>query len=243
MLQHPVVEVLSTQVGIPRSSTDLKDCLCNGEDGYIEGASAHVKDEDVGLRSLVALLVKTICYSSRRWFIHNPKDIQTRNVAGILCCLALGIVEIRGHCDNRVPHSGSQVSLRGRLHLDEDHGGDLLSLELLGLSLVVNLNDGGSSRARHDLERPVLHVGLDTGVGELAANQPLGVEHGVGGVHGDLVLGSISDETLGLIEGDIRGGGAVSLVIGDDLDTVVLPHSDARVGGSEVNSDRFSGNC
>merc|ERR1719502_203618 len=120
----------------------------------------------------------------------------------------------------------AEVGLSDLLHLDEDHGGDLLSLELLGLSL----------------ERPVLAVGLDTGVGELAADQPLGVEHGVGGVHGDLVLGGISNETLGLIEGNVRGGGAVSLVVGNDLDTVVLPDSDAGVGGAEVNSDGFSGN-
>mmetsp|Transcript_86614 Transcript_86614/g.253519 ORF Transcript_86614/g.253519 Transcript_86614/m.253519 type:complete len:230 (-) Transcript_86614:188-877(-) len=219
MLQHPVVEVLSTQVGIPRSSTDLKDCLCNGEDGYIEGASAHVKDEDVGLRSLVALLVKTICYSSRRWFIHNPKDIQTRNVAGILCCLALGIVEIRGHCDNRVPHSGSQVSLRGRLHLDEDHGGDLLSMVLLRLALHGDLNQGLvlAGPVRKHLERPQLQVCLDNMFGKLPANQAFGIEDSVLCIVGHLVLGSIPYQPFIRGPCHIRGCGAVALVVGNDL--------------------------
>jgi hypothetical protein len=46
------------------------------------------------------------------------------------------------------------------------------------------------------------------------------------GVHGDLVLCSITDETLGLRERDIGGSRPVTLVIGDDLDTIVLPDTD-----------------
>jgi hypothetical protein len=74
-----------------------------------------------------------------------------------------------------------------------------------------------------------LHVLLNVGVVEAAADKALGVEDGVAGVHGALVLGSFSgvskkilglpgssltvtDETLALVEGDIRGGGAVALV-------------------------------
>jgi hypothetical protein len=48
----------------------------------------------------------------------------------------------------------------------------------------------------------VLHVGLDLSIGELATDQSLGVEDGVLGVHGDLVLGGISNETLGVGETD-----------------------------------------
>ncbi len=47
------------------------------------------------------------------------------------------------------------------------------------------------------------------------------------GVHGDLVLGSIADETLIVGEGDIRGCRPVTLVVGDDLNTIVLPDTDA----------------
>jgi len=55
------------------------------------------------------------------------------------------------------------------------------------------------------------------------------IEDGVGGVHGDLVLGGVADE---------RWRGAVALVVGDDLHPVMLPHPDTRVGGAEVDADR-----
>lgn len=82
------------------------------------------------------------------------------------------------------------------------------------------------------------------------------------GVHGDLVLGGIANKTLIVAagggrasvscwwstpregegrnpasaqdsrEGNVGGGGAVSLVVGNDLHAVVLPHSDTRVGAA-----------
>jgi len=60
-------------------------------------------------------------------------------------------------------------------------------------------------------------------------------------VHGGLGFGGIPNQTLGLREGNVGGSGAVSLVIGDDFDTIILPDADARVGGAEIDSDRFSG--
>jgi hypothetical protein len=51
----------------------------------------------------------------------------------------------------------------------------------------------------------VLHVGLDLSVGELATDEALCVEDGVDGVHGDLVLCGVTNETLGVSEGNEPG--------------------------------------
>ena len=65
-------------------------------------------------------------------------------------------------------------------------------------------------------------------------------EDGVDRVHGDLVLSGITDEPLGVSEGDVRRRGPVTLIISDDLNAVVLPHSDARVRRTEVDTDRWT---
>lgn len=58
----------------------------------------------------------------------------------------------------------------------------------------------------------------------------LDVEDGVAGVHGRLVLGRLTDQTLLLGEGDERGGGEATLLVGNDLDIVALVGSDTGVG-------------
>lgn len=100
---------------------------------------------------------------------------------------------------------------------------------------LPHLNEGGALLV-NDLERPVSHILLDLGIIETTSNQTLGVENGLARVHGGLVLGRISDQALRLGEGNVRRGGTVTLVVGDNLDTVILPHTNARVGGSEIDT-------
>ena len=52
--------------------------------------------------------------------------------------------------------------------------------------------------------------------------------------HGRLVLGGVSDQSLTLGEGDVRRGGPVTLVVGDDLNTVILPQTDTSEGGGKL---------
>ena len=65
-------------------------------------------------------------------------------------------------------------------------------------------------------------------------------EDGVGRVHGDLVLSRITDQTLRIGKSDVRRRRSVTLVVSYDLNTVVLPYSDAGVRGSEIDSDRWT---
>jgi hypothetical protein len=78
---------------------------------------------------------------------------------------------------------------------------------------------------------------LNLRVGKLATNQTLGVEDGVVRVHGDLVLGGITNQALGVCEGNERGGGAVALVIGNDIASILAEDTHAGVRGTQIDTD------
>lgn len=234
VINQPAVKILTTQVGVTSSGLDLEDTLLDGEERDIESTTTKIKDEDVALT--LGLLVETVGNSSSSRLVDDTEDVQSGNETSILGGLTLGVVEVGGNSDDSVVNGTTEVRLSRLTHLDQDHGGDFLRCELLGLTLELNLDDrlGGLV---NNLEGEVLGISLDLRVGELAADQTLSVEDCVVRVHGDLVLSSIADKTLGVGEGNERGGGSVTLVVGNDFDTVITEDTYARVGGSQIDTN------
>jgi hypothetical protein len=112
-------------------------------------------------------------------------------------------------------------------------------MELLDFTFVFDDNDGFSFLSLFDLEGPMLHICLNDWIIEFPANKSLGIEDCVMGVFGCLIFGSISDKSFGLCKGDIRWSGSVALIVGYDLDSVVLPYPYTRVGCTKIDSDCF----
>ena len=225
-------------MGVTIGSLDLEDTILNGEEGHIESTTTEIEDEDVA--GLGVLLVETVRNSGGGGLVDDSLDVHTGDGTGILGGLTLGIVEVSGDGDDGVLAFLSEVIFGDFLHLGEDHGGDLLGHEFLHLTLVLDDDHGLLVIAGLDLERPELDVILNSLVGKLAADESLGIEHSVLGVPGDLRLGGISDETLILSEGNVRGGGVESLIVSDDLNFLVSPDTDARVGGAQIDSNTRS---
>ena len=97
---------------------------------------------------------------------------------------------------------------------------------LLGLTVHRDHNHGLVTLTRLDLERPQLDVSLHNRIGKLAANEPLCIEDGVLWVSGDLVLCSVTDESLSIGKSNITRRGSVSLIVCNDLDTIIFPNPD-----------------
>lgn len=237
VVDKAVVEIFTTQVSVTGSGLDLEDTLLNGQERDIEGTTTEIEDEDVALT--LDLLVKAVGDGSSGGLVDDTQDVETGNETGVLGSLTLAVVEVGGDSDDGVVDGGSEVGLGGLTHLGQDHGGDLLGGEGLLLALELDLDDGLGALV-DDLEGEVLHVSLDLGVGKLASDQSLGVEDGVLGVHGDLVLGRITDQTLGVGEGNERRGRSVTLVVGDDITSVLTEDTDAGVRSTQVDTDGWS---
>ena len=122
----------------------------------------------------------------------------------------------------------AETAARGRREKGRDWKGHLT----LNHGLLAGAGDNG--------KRPVLDIALDSGVAELAADEALGVEDGVDGVHGDLVLGGVTNEALAVCEANVGRRGAVALVVGNDLHAVILPHTDAAAGAMQEGNFRSS---
>jgi len=234
-----VVEIFSSQVSVTVGGLDLEDTLINGQKGDIKSTSTKIEDENVLL--LLGFLVETVSNSSGGWLVDDSGNVKSSNGSGILGGLSLGVIEISWNSDDGVLDSLSEVRLSDFSHLDQNHGGDFFWLEFLLLSLEGDRDDWLLSVTLLDLEWPELDVSLDSVVRELSSDKSLGIEDGVSWVSGNLILGSVSNKSFFFSEGNIGWGGVKTLIVGDDFDLVVYPHSDAGVGGSEIDSDSVGG--
>lgn len=227
VVNEAVVEILTTQVSVTGGGLDLEDTFLNGQEGNIESTTTKIEDEDVALA--LDLLVETIGNGSSGGLVDDTEDVEAGDQPSVLGGLSLRVVKVGWDSDDGVGNGATEVGLSGLTHLGEDHGGDFLGGENLLLALELNLNDGLASTV-NDLEGKVLHIRLHLSIIELAANQPLRIEDGVVGVHGDLVLGGISDKTLSIGKGNEGGGCPVALVVGNDFATTRLVSIDDILG-------------
>mmetsp|Transcript_13694 Transcript_13694/g.18984 ORF Transcript_13694/g.18984 Transcript_13694/m.18984 type:complete len:86 (-) Transcript_13694:80-337(-) len=83
----------------------------------------------------------------------------------------------------------------------------------------------------------MLHVILNCAVREFSSNESLGIKNSIFWVHGNLILSCISNQSFVISEGHIRWSGSVSLVIGNDFNSIILPDSDTAVSCSKIDSN------
>ena len=113
-------------------------------------------------------------------------------------------------------------------------------MEFLCLVFVFNNNERFVIWSCLYFERPKFHIFLNYWVIEFSANKSLCIKDSVSWVFGSLIFGCISDKSFCVSEGNIWGSSSVSLVVGYDLDSFVLPDTYTGVGGSKINSNSFS---
>src|SRR5205085_2311693 len=117
---------------------------------------------------------------------------ETRDLAGVLGSLALGVVEISGDGDDRLDDGFAEVGLGSFLHLLEDEGRNLRR----AIIFASRLDPGVAVRTLDDLVGHQLGVLLRDRIVEAAADQSLHRENRVVWVSNRLALGRLADEPL-----------------------------------------------
>merc|ERR1719379_1136813 len=227
-----LVEVLASQVRVAVGRNNLEDAVVNRQKRNVECTAAKVVDKDV----LLGLLVKTVRDGRSSGLVDDPENLKACNRSGVLGRLALRIVEIRRHGDDRVLHLLAEVVLRSLLHLREHHRRDLLRHELLRLALHLH-RDHRLATLVHDVEREQLLVALHRLLVVLAADEALHVEQSLGRVDRRLRLGGLADQALVLRESHVGRRDAVTLVVRNDLHATVLVDADARISRAQIDPD------
>jgi hypothetical protein len=242
VLGDEVINILTTKTGVTTSGLDLEDAVVNLEDGNIEGTTTKIEDKNgLGLGVDVdGLAIKTISKSSSGGLVDDTENLKTSNLTGVLGSSTLGVVEVGGDGDDGLVDGEAEVGLGSLLEVTKNHTRDLLRGEDLSTLLSLDLDTDlvGASLTLDDGVRVTLHVLLDTVVVETKTDETLDVVDGVLGVAGSLKLGGHTDVTLAAgVEGDIGGGSHVTTIVGDDGNRAVVPEGNARVGGTEINTD------
>ena len=214
LLDHPVhdllVEVVAAENRVAVRRLNLKDALTEFEDGYVERTAAKVKDEN----RLILILVEAVgeCCSCR--LIDDAQNLEACNLARVLRCLTLTVVEICRNSNDCLRDCLAEVCLRIALEFLQDHRRDL------GRRVVLAVN-------RYMIVW-ITHMPLD---GRDCAVR----------VRDCLVLCKAANEALPVLrKAHDRRRDAAALRIRDNCGLAALHDGDNGVRRSKINTNYFS---
>ncbi|OPY86665.1 MAG: NAD-specific glutamate dehydrogenase [Syntrophus sp. PtaU1.Bin208] len=233
MIDDPLIEVFSTQVGIPVGGLHLEYAFTQFEDGDIEGAPSQVEHGDL----LVLFLVQSIGQGGRRRLVDDPKDIQTGDLARVLRGLALGVIEIGRNGDHGIRHFFSQIILRGLLHLDQDHRRDFCR----AVCPSPHLNLGIPVGCLGNLEGTDALVILDFFGTIFPADEPFNGIHGVFRIGDGLTFGNLPYQPFAAFrKGNDGRRRSIAFLIRYNNGVSPFHDGNARIGRSQINPDNPS---
>ena len=208
IVDDALVVVVAAEVRVAVGRFDFEDAVADFEDRHVERAAAEVPHED----RLVVLLVEAVGERRRRRLVDDAQHVEAGDLAGVLRGLALRVVEVRRHGDDRFGHPLAEVVRRVVDELLEDHRRDLL-------------------------RRVVLPVDLDF---EVRPHVPLDRRDRAVGIGDGLTFCELAHEPLaGLGEGHDRGSRPAPLGVRDDDGRAALHHGDDGIRRAQVDTDHF----
>ena len=226
LLDDGAIEIIAAQRGVASHGLDLKDSVDQLEHRDVEGAAAEIVDRVQALGTLV----EPVREGRRGGLIEEPEDLEARQPTGVLGGLALRVVEVGRHGDDRAIDLSREVRLGSALEVPEDLPRDLDGRDRLPTSHVE----------AHDARALSEGVGAELGrlhITQRLAHEALDRLDGVGGVAGEVLDGGpahLDVPVLGVVHhrGQQRGA---SIVDGNAPRLPLDDGGDEGVGGTEID--------
>ena len=205
------IKVIAAQTGVAVGGQHFHHAVADVQNGHIEGAAAQIVNHNL----LAGFLFCAVGQGRGGRLVDDALDLQAGDLAGVLGGLALGIVEVSGHSDDRFCDRLSQICLGVFLQLGQNHGADLLRRVCLAVHIDFVIRT---------------HVTLNGCNGAV-------------GVGDSLALCHLTHHAFaGLGESHHRRGGAGSFGVGDHNSFAAFHNGYARVCRTQVNTNNFSHN-
>src|SRR5579864_8732540 len=119
-----VVDVVAAQVRVAVGRKHLIDVAFAGGDefehGNVEGAAAEIVNGHVA----ALFFMQAVSQGRRRWLVDQPQNLESREFARVLGGLALRVVEVSGHGDDRTTHALAKMSFRPVFQLAQNKSGN-----------------------------------------------------------------------------------------------------------------------
>ena len=119
--EQQIVDVVAAQMRVAVGRLHFEDAVAQLEDRNIERAAAEVVDGDGAFLGAVESVGKR----GRRGLVHQAQHFKAGHAARVLGGLALRVVEVGGHGDDRLRDRRAEEALGVALELAQDVGGDL----------------------------------------------------------------------------------------------------------------------
>ena len=221
-LDQGAIEVVAAQMRVAVGGQDFEDPVLDAENGDVEGAAAQVVDGDQALGELL----QAIGERGRRGLVDDPQRLEPRDARGVLGRLALRIVEVCGHGDDRLVHGLGLLLQRA-----QDLGGHLGRRHL-----AVAHADPHHLVARRDLEGHVAR--LFPHILAAPAHEALDGVDGPRRIPRELPPRGLPDHDARGRIGDHGGQEPAPFRVRDDARDPGRVHvGDQAIGGAEVNAD------
>ncbi len=230
-VNDPLVEVVAAQEGVAVGRLDLKDAVAHFQNGDVECATAQVIDGDHTL----VLVAQAIGQRRGRRLVDDAQHLQPGDLARVFGGLALAVVEVSRHGDDRLGHRLAQIRLGVGFDLLQDHGRNLRRRILAAVHDHPNI-------AVRSIAHLIGGVGLGAlhfRVAELAPHEALHRSNCILRVDDRLPLGHLTHQALGRlrVHGHHRRKEPTAFRTGNDDRLPAFHHSHDGVCRAQVDTD------